>query len=394
MPDGSASSLAPTIAPPRPAAAILLAWRNLAYDRARFVVTMVGVTFAVVLVAAQAGLFFGFTQITTAVIEHTGADLWVALHGLRNFEITMPMKERNRTIILGVPGVARAEALCVFFTAWRKPQGGYESVLVVGFDPNSGMAGPWNLVAGDPADLRLPDAIAIDDINKDKLGIENLGDTAEISQHRARVVGFTHGIRSFTTSPYVFASFRNAINFGPIGDDQANYVIVKLAKDADPASVAAEIRRRLPAMDVLRRADFSEMTKTYWMFTTGAGTAILVAAGLGLVVGMVIVAQVLYATTIDHLVEFATLRAMGAPQSFITAIILWQAAITATLGYAIGIVLALVIAHASQGSTALIVVPPSLAAGLFVVTFAMCAAASLISIRKVMTLDPAMVFQR
>ena len=91
--------------------AILLAWRNLAFDRSRFAVTMVGIIFSVVLVAVQTGRFFGFTATTTIIIEHSGADLWVAVAGLRNFEIAMPQLERHRNIVMGIPGVARAEAL-------------------------------------------------------------------------------------------------------------------------------------------------------------------------------------------------------------------------------------------------------------------------------------------
>ncbi len=380
--------------PPEIGPAVLLAWRNLAYDRSRFVITMVGIVFAVVLTAVQIGLFFGFTATTTAVIQHTRADLWVAVHGLRNFEIAMPQLERHRNIVMEAPGVTRAEALLVFFSAWRKPEGGDESVLVVGFDPNSGIAGPWNIVQGDPADLRQANTVMVDDINKAKLGISKIGDRVEINGHRARVVGFTHGIRSFTTSPYVFATYRNAIDYGYLRDNQAEYVIARLAPGTDPMAVKRALHRRLPSVDLLTRDEFADLTKTYWMFTTGAGTAILVAAALGLVVGMVIVAQVLYATTVDHLTEFGTLRAMGAPQGFILRVILWQATIAALLGHGIGIVIAMAIARGSQYSTALIIIPPGLAVGLFAVTFLMCAGASLVSIRKAMTIDPAMVFQR
>ena len=374
--------------------AILLAWRNLAFDRSRFAVTMVGIIFSVVLVAVQTGLFFGFTATTTIIIEHSGADLWVAVAGLRNFEIAMPQLERHRNIVMGIPGVARAEALQVFFSSWRKPTGGTESILVVGFDPNSGLAGPWNLVEGAAADLRLPDAVIVDDISKAKLGVAHVGDQAEINGRRARVVGFTHGIRSFTTSPYIFATYDNAINYGYLNDRQANYVIVRLTPEADPQGVKRAIQARMPDVDVLTRDEFSEMTKNYWMFTTGAGTAILMSAGLGLVIGMVIVAQVLYATTVDHLTEFGTLRAMGAPKGFILRIIFWQAAISAVAGHLVGIMIAMSIAHASQYGTALIVIRPALAVILFFVTFAMCAIASLVSIRKALTIDPAMVFQR
>lgn len=373
---------------------LLLAWRNLVHDRARFIVTMVGVSVAVILIAVQIGLFFGFTATTTAIIDHSRADLWIAVKGLRNFEITMPQQERHRFTVLAVPGVERAENLLVFFAPWHKPQGGYESVLVIGFDPDGGLMGPWNVVAGDPGDLRQADSVMIDDLNREKLGMVAGQMAAEVSNRRVRVVGFTHGLRSFTTSPYVFASFRNAIKYDELTDDETNYVVVKLTPDADVEQVRAEIKSRLPNMDVLTRQEFSDLTSHYWMFTTGAGAAVLVSAILGLLIGMVIVAQVLYATTIDHLTEFATLRAMGAPQSFILRIIGWQATISAVLGHLIGISVAMMIARSSENGTALIIVSPTMAVWLFLVTYLMCGAAALVSVRKVLSIDPAMVFQR
>lgn len=393
MGDGP-TAVATSIWQERLGSSLLLAWRNLAHDRSRFIVTMVGVTIAVILIAVQMGLFFGFTSTTTAIIEHSNADLWVAVKGLRNFEITMPQKERNRFTILAVPGVDRAERLLVAFAPWHKPKGGFESVLIVGFDPDGGMVGPWNLVAGDPADLRRPDTVMVDDLALGKLGVSGVGDSAEIFNHRARLVGMTHGLRSFTTSPYIFASFANAINYTNLTDEQTNYVLVRLKPDFDPQAVKAEIKRALPDSDVLTRQEFADMTSDYWMFTTGAGSAVLVSAGLGLLIGMVIVAQVLYATTIDHLPEFATLRAMGAPRSFVLKIIGWQATIAAVCGHLVGISIALLIAKGSESGTALIIVSPTMAVVLFLVTFAMCGAAALVSVKKALSIDPAMVFQR
>ena len=120
----------------------------------------------------------------------------------------------------------------------------------------------------------------------------------------------------------------------------------------------------------------------------------LVSAVLGLLVGAVIVAQVLYATTVDHLSEFGTLRAMGAPRGFVYRVILSQAAISATVGHLIGIAIAMALSKGSEAGSVLILVTPQLALGLYLVTLTMCMGASIVSIRKAMTIDPAMVFQR
>jgi putative ABC transport system permease protein len=372
----------------------LLAWRNLAHDRSRFVVTLVGIIFAVVLIAMQIGLFLGFSDATTVIIRHTHADFWIVARGAQNFEISLPMKDRELYLARSVPGVAEAERLLVQFVPWKKPGGGDESIIIVGFDLNSGLAGPWNLVAGRLEDLRQPDAVMVDRVYMEKLGIASTGTELEINGRRARVVGLTQGIRSFTTSPWVFASFRTAQGFSRLAEDESNYVIGTFTPGADPVTVRAALAEALPRSDVYLSDEFAARTRDYWIFTTGAGASVLVSALLGLLVGSVIVAQVLYATTVDHLTEFGTLSAMGAPRDFIYKVILGQAAISATLGHVPGIILALLLAEASSLSAAVVLVPWELAIGLYGVTLAMCMLASLISIRKAMGIDPAMVFQR
>ena len=372
----------------------LLAWRNLAHDRSRLVVTMVGVVFAVVLIAIQIGLYLGFVESATTIITHTRADLWMVAKGTRNFEITVPIHEREAYLARSVPGVAHAEGLMVQFVPWKKPEGGDESVLLVGFDLNRGLAGPWNLVEGDLEALRRPDTVVVDRLFADKLGVRGPGDHVEINGHRARVVALTQGIRSFTTSPWVFTAAHTAQEMSGFDSSQWNYVIATVAAGHDPDEVRDTLSAAIPRADVYTSQELAETTRDYWLFTTGAGASVLVSAVLGLLVGAVIVAQVLYATTVDHLSEFGTLRAMGAPRGFVYRVILSQAAISATVGHLIGIAIAMALSKGSEAGSVLILVTPQLALGLYLVTLTMCMGASLVSIRKAMTIDPAMVFQR
>jgi putative ABC transport system permease protein len=372
----------------------LLAWRNLAHDRSRLVVTMVGIVFAVVLIAVQVGLYLGFVESTTNMVRHTHADLWIVAKGTRNFELASPIDEREAFLARSIPGVARAEGLVVQFAPWRKPGGGDENVFLLGFDPDGGLMGPWSLVAGDPESLRRPDSVAIDRLFADKLGVRGVGELAEIGGHRARVVAMTEGIRSFTTAPWVFTAARTARAMVGFEEGRSNYILVTLAPGYDPLRTRDALRAAIPRVDVYTTEQLADLTRDYWLLTTGAGASVLVSAVLGLLVGAVIVAQVLYATTVDHLSEFGTLRAMGAPSGFVYRVILSQASISATIGYGVGILGALVVAKWSEKSSVLVLVTPELAAALFAVTLGMCAGASVVSIRKAMTIDPAMVFQR
>src|SRR5271165_961439 len=191
----------------------LLARRNLFHDRIRFAVTLTGIVFALVLIIVQFGLFLGFTTTTSNNIDHSNADLWIVFRGVSYFDTSRAFSERKFYQVLATPGVAEAEKYMQGFTNWKCPDGHFENIQIVGFRPGSSLGTPWNLVQGNLADLKQEDAVIIDDIYKANLGVSAIGDRAEIANRRARVVGFTHGIRSFTTSPFVYTTFKNSENY-------------------------------------------------------------------------------------------------------------------------------------------------------------------------------------
>jgi putative ABC transport system permease protein len=134
-------------------------------------------------------------------------------------------------------------------------------------------------------------------------------------------------------------------------------------------------------------------TMNYWVFSTGAGVTTLMGAILGLIVGIVVVAQTIYSATVDHIREFGTLKAMGASNGNIYTVILTQAALSAALGYLIAISISLLVSRGSQTGDAIILLPPDVAVGAFFLALAMCAGASVLSIHKATRIDPAMVFR-
>jgi putative ABC transport system permease protein len=370
-----------------------LARRNLFHDKVRLIVTVTGIVFAVVLIVVELGLFVGFTETTSSLIDHSGADLWVTSRHVPYVELGVPFSERKLYQVRAVPGVLEAQKMNSRWSQWKRADGRQESVQVVGIDPDSKLGRPWNLVQGSVEDLKRPDAIIMDEIYKQKLGASHVGELFEINGHRARVVGFTHGIRSFTTSPYVFTMFKNSENFTNVPDDQTIFVLVKVAPGASVEQVRQGILGNVKDVEVFTSHEFSRMTQFYWMFTTGAGVAVLLAAVLGLVVGFVVVAQTIYATTVDHLKEFGTLKAMGAPNSYVYKVIITQATISAVMGYVLGMLVSAFVVRASQSGGAAILMPWPMAVGMFFLTLLMCVSAALVSINKVTRLDPAMVFK-
>lgn len=370
-----------------------LARRNLFHDKVRLTVTLTGIAFSVVLIVVELGLFLGFSTSTSSIIDHSGADIWIAAKNTPYIDQALNFNERKYYKVLATPGVLEAQKYIVRWTQWKEQNGHAESVEVIGFNPNSAMGRPWNLVAGDVEQLKQPNAVMVDEIYKKKLAVHRLGEYFEIQNYRAKVVGFTNGIRAFTTSPYVFTTFKNAQDFTRMNEDQTNFVLVKAAPGVDIKALKQELKQRLPDNDVFETTEFSRMTRNYWMFTTGAGIAVLLAALLGLVVGIVVVAQTIYATTMDHLKEYGTLKAMGAPNSYVIRVIMTQASIAALIGYGIGIVVSIFVVNGGSKGGAAIVLSWQLTILMLFVTLGMCISAAVISVNKIMKLDPAMVFK-
>lgn len=373
---------------------LTLAYRNLFHDRVRLAVTLVGILFSIVLVAVQLGLYLGARKMIIGMIEHADAELWVVAYGAKSFEEAGVLPGRERHAVLSVPGVAAVEPLIAAFSEWRKPGGGSTLVVVVGTEPTTGLLRPWNVVAGSAGDIAAPDAVAVDRTYLSTLGISRLGDTAQVDTTRVKVAAMTDGIRSFTTAPYVFTTLSRARSMLSMAGEQSTFMLVKLQPGADVEATRKTIGARLTGIEVLTKAEIRARSLDHWLFATGAGVALIGGAVLGMLVGTVIVAQTLYSSTKDHLVEFATLRALGSSSGYIHRVILLQAALSALIGYGLGMAIALGVVRASASTALPIVMTPGLAASLLALTVFMCAISAFAAIVKVTRIDPAMVFAR
>lgn len=373
---------------------LTLASRNLFHDRLRFVATMVGIVFSVVLVMIQMGLFLGFGRMVTTMIDHASADLWVLPKGAKCFEDPSLLDAKLRDKVASVAGVASVVPLVIGFSDWRLDSGEMTPVFIVGADLKDGALQPWNVDEGDVKALAQTGAVAVDRSYFDRLGINCIGDTAEIRGHRVKVVALTDGIRSFTTTPYVFVDLKNARLYTGTFPDRASDLIVRLKPDADRGKVMEAIRAQAGDAEVLSSDEFRSRSRSFWLFGTGAGAALFAGALLGVIVGTVIVAQTLYSSTKDHLPEFATLRAMGSSNSYIYTVIIYQALINAAIGFVIAAGIGYVVVEMTAKSALPIVITSWLVAALLALTIVMCVASGIGAIVRVVRIDPATVFMR
>lgn len=373
---------------------LTLASRNLFHDRLRFVATMVGIVFSVVLVMIQMGLFLGFGRMVTTMIDHASADLWVLPKGAKCFEDPSLLDAKLRDKVASVVGVASVVPLVIGFSDWRLDSGEMTPVFIVGADLKDGALQPWNVVEGDVKALAHAGAVAVDRSYFDRLGISRIGDAAEIRGRRVKVVALTDGIRSFTTTPYVFVDLKNARLYTGTFPDRASDLIVRLKPDADRGKVMEAIRAQAGDAEVLSSDEFRSRSRSFWLFGTGAGAALFAGALLGVIVGTVIVAQTLYSSTKDHLPEFATLRAMGSSNSYIYTVIIYQALINAAIGFVIAGGIGYIVVEMTAKSALPIVITSWLIAALLALTIVMCVASGIGAIVRVVRIDPATVFMR
>jgi putative ABC transport system permease protein len=255
------------------------------------------------------------------------------------------------------------------------------------------MFAPWNVVEGGARRLPEPGAIVVDTTEYGKLHIDRIGHTTEVSGVRAEVVALTRGIRSFTTSPIVFTDLRTARSFLPqLGPEAVTYVLVDVEDGEDVETVRARIDA-LPHMAAYTHAQMSARTRSYWSSRTGVGAGFFTTAVLGIIVGFVVVGQILYSGTLQYIREYGTLKAMGARNSAVVRVILAQAMISAALGFVVGGVLAVGMKAAMAGANLSVALSSELYAATAVITAVMCSFAALLSIIKVLRLDPASVFK-
>ncbi len=411
-----------------------IARKNLFEDIPRFLVAQAGIMFAVSLVTIQTGILDGFVRSTAVLIDNGNADLWVASEDMVQLELTVQLPLLNVEAVRQVEGVAKAEPLLLRESLWRGPSGRLNSVKLVGFDPEGDLFVPWNIVQGRRSDLTQDYTVIADKASLSSLDFKQLGDVGEIGSLPVQLVGLTEGSQSITSSAVLFTSIENAstyltaglsgklaCRFEPGGlicskdfqqaDDDDNsgeiappkalgssdpisYILVRAKSGEDVQALAERLEAAIPDTRVYTQAEMSEITRSYWRDRTGIGFILGLGAGVGVIVGVVIVGQILYSSVSEHLKEFGTLKAMGASNWVIYGVILEQALWMAVLGYFPGIALCYGLGTwtlASQGIA--ILITPLKAAGVFAITVSMCSGAAIFAIQKVTRVDPAIVFK-
>jgi putative ABC transport system permease protein len=371
-----------------------LATKSLLHDKLRFLITVSGVAFAVTLVFVQVGLFLGLMDNASLTIEKIPADLWVTSHNTPNVDFAHTFPETYVKRVRSIPGVERADNLIVWFMNVNLPNGAVEGTEVYALEDFQRWRFPWNVAEGNLEDLRRGAYFFLDQSATKRYGEFKVGEYREILGRRLKIIGRTIDAKSFTTTPLTFLDYRLAQSLNP-GDLRGNttYILVKVAPGANVETVRAEIKRRLPFNDVYTQSEWATRSRSYWVESTGLGLNMYLTVFLGCLVGIVVVAQTLYTSTMEHIKEFGTVKAIGGGNADIYKILGKQATIAAIAGFFLGALMAYAIRPLIYKIDLKLVIPNELAIAVFFGAIALCLAASMISFRKVASIDPALVFR-
>ncbi len=381
---------------------IPLGWLQLKAQKLRLVAAIMGITFAVILIFVQ--LEFREALFVSAVRYHTAMDYDLAMLSPKtDFMVSSKQFARSRLYqVLGIDGVDSATAVYMRLVSWRNPvePANARNILAIGFDPAE--PGFESLLSKEQFEaIKIPDQVIFDRRGRDEYGpVRELLDagravSAEINDRRVAVVGMYEVGTSFGLDGGIITSDLNFLRILPTRRKSAiDFGLIRLQPGEDAAQVQARIREAIPQdVRVLTRREFMDLEIQYWNKTTPIGYIFAFGAVMGLIVGLIIVYQILFADVQDHLQEYATLKAMGYTHGYLRTVVLQQAIILAVLGFVPGMAIAhLVFTKGADATRLPLEMSLESALSVFALTVAMCAGSGLMALRKLRAVDPAEVF--
>ncbi|MGQ0636777.1 MAG: ABC transporter permease [Planctomycetaceae bacterium] len=375
-----------------------IALKMLTGDRTKYLGIVFGVAFGSLLIAHQTSIFVSLMKRTGSQINDVAdADVWVMDRRTQSIDELRALSDSDLLKVRGVAGVQWAVRFYKGMVTARQPSGLYRQVVLLGLDDATLTGAPRKMILGELADLRRPDAVVVD-----KAGYEylfpgeqpTLGKTLEMNDRRAVVVGVCEASAPFQTFPILFTRYSQAGRFAPPERRLMSFVLAKAQPDMTPADLCRRIEAKTGLMALTGR-QFAWKTIEYYLGSTGIPINFGITVALGFVVGTAIAGQTFYLFTIENLKQFGNLKAMGVTNSRLVGMILLQATVVGLLGYGIGIGLSALFFEGTKDVTHLagfqmpwqIVVLTGAAVAAIVVL------SSLLSIRRVLVLEPAAVFR-
>jgi putative ABC transport system permease protein len=375
-----------------------IALKMLTGERAKYFGLIFAIAFCTFLLENQTSIFAGILLRTgSQILDVTDAEVWVMDPKTEYFEQTKALKDTDLTRVRGVDGVQWAVKLYKGSPVARTMNGKFAVSFCLGLDDATLAGAPRKMLLGSWERLREPDSVVIDKAGYVLLFPDEplaLGRTLELNDHKVTIVGISDASAPFVSWPVMHTRYSEAVNFVGRERTQLSYVLVRPRAGVD----AKELCRRIEAQTGLRARTTDEFRWDcirYYLRNTGIPVNFGITIAIALIVGTVVAGQTFYLFTVENLKQFGTLKAIGVTNLRLTGMVLLQAFTVGAIGFSLGTGMAAsffaVTLHklATRGIILMWQNVLLTAACIFVVVII----ASLLSIRRVIVLEPAEVFR-
>lgn len=371
-------------------------------DRAKYIGIILGLSFSSFIMAQQAAIFVGLMSRTIRFITDTSqANIWVMDSKAQYIDDIKPLRETETYRVKSIEGVEWAVPFYKGSIRARLKDGNFQSCILIGIDDATLIGGPPEFAAGKIENLRMPDAIIVNDVGaRHKLAHDFpkgdypllMGDVLELNDHRAIVRGICKVSRTFQSQPVIYTTFKRALTFSPSERKPLSYILAKSKPGTDPKIVCQNIKA-ITGLNAYTSDEFTRKTVRYFLKYTGIPINFGIAVLLGFLIGTAIAGQTFYNFTLDNIRYFATFKAMGASTKVLTKMIFIQAFWVGFIGWGIGLGAACLFGLLAKVSELSFRMPWPL---FFLTCFSVgliSMFAAWLSLRKVRNIDPAIVFK-
>lgn len=367
-------------------------------DRAKYLMLVSALTFASLLMNQQSAIFTGLMRWTTATIRNTDIPIWVVDPNVEQVNEVKPMRDTDLARVRSVNGVGWALPFYFSLQQARLYNGKFKSIQLLGVDSSTLIGSPAIMLEGNVEDLWKSDAVIIDQIGLDKINQDSstplgMGDTFDINDHEARIVGIAKVEQSFFGYPFVYTTYDRAIEFAPETRRNLSFILVNPLPGVSHQELVKKIQVET-GLRAFTEEDFFWSTIWWFVRNTGIPVSFGMTILLGFIVGIAVSGQTFYSFILENLGNLGALKAMGASNQLLRRMLLLQAALVGVIGYGIGIGLASLFGYfALEKAQPPFYMPWQIPLTTFFTILFICAFSAFLGIRKISQLEPAEVFR-
>ncbi len=375
-----------------------VALKMLFHDRAKYLGLVLGIAFSILLINQQLGIFLGLLARAGAVVDDIpAADIWVMDPGVKNLDTIFPLRDTELGRVRGVSGVLWAVPLFKSAAIVRTENGQLESALILGADDNSLIGVPNNFVLGSLEDLRTPDAVALGVDGYSKVWPNEpieLGKTVELNDRRAVLVAIVKDSPKFTSAITFYTRYSQALRYTNNGRNQLSFILARSSQGTPPEQVAERISAETGLL-AITSSEFRRRAIQYVVQNTGIPVSFGTVIGLGIIVGVSVVGLMFNLFVLENLRHFAVLKAIGVSNLRLLGMVFLQASIVGFVGYGFGLgSAAMFFQFAGQDPNfAGFYLPWQVGVGSGLVAVMIITVAAIAAIRRVLVVEPAVVFR-